>query len=175
MSSFGNFTTLSIGILCTAATSIALYYTTTYILKDHNRLSSKRRFKKYHFKLKETLDSLEKSSIENSNKIKELSETSHSLDSKKLELSLKELEISQMSLLEKLDAIQPNELMEYESYTDPALESFVLCLVEELKSIKRNLILKIQQDIDKMDRICNQAHIPPLECIHNTLKSCQVN
>ena len=160
-------TTITVGLLCTAATGITLYYTTRYVLLDHHQTVSKRSLKRTSLKMQESLIQLEKNITAASQNLVTLEEDWEDMDPILLDRQLKEMELESIGRLEALDAILPSSLgADSETLMDLKLESWVAQNIESLKDHKKDLIRRVQEDMDKLDRLCVLAKIPLVSRMH---------
>ena len=140
---FDTKTTLVIGCALALLSSI---YLVTCLLHDHRSHSQTRLAKRQYQALKQELKNI-------SDLYKEIRKEFDSISKVNASKKLMKMEIEFMNLLERIDGI------EFSKITDDLM-------LESIKAAKRDLILKIQKDMRRMDDICREYQLEPTGLMH---------
>lgn len=122
----------------TASTATVIYYTSSYLIRDHHRTVKKNEFKKRARTIHATLKTIQSEVVAIASQLRKLRQRDNDTDTK-VKLQAKE---NLTVLLERLDSCQPKTL------ANEAPHLSLSCL--ELADLKRLLVQKCEKELDSL-------------------------
>ena len=140
---------LAIAAFCTVATSAAVFYATTYVIRNHHNQVKKRQFNRFKRHLLEKIDSIGSQHSSNVHMLANLDQ--YAPNRSKLLLQANEISIK---LMESLDALNIKSFIKKsDNRMDPMMLKIFELETQTLLKMKRELIARIERfcvDIDEI-------------------------